>query len=320
MRLRQLECYVRVCDIGSITRAAEQLNIAQPALGLQIRNLEHEFGVQLLVRNSRGVQPTEAGRILLDKARATLGEMRALRTQFRELGGGRQSLSLGLSPSMTSLIAGDLLAAARAEIPRLALHLVEDLSHVLAEWVMSDELDIALAYNVPERESLERLPLLREELVLVQSAADAPETDGPVTLAEALDGPLAIPGPKDSVRRAVEQAARRQDIPLIALYEIQSVTAIRDLVRRGAARSILPLGTVHREMQAGELIVRPIVDPPISRTLFLIRIRGREEIGPERELVGLLRRITATLPRAGAYRAYFADVDAAAPELASVTG
>ena len=311
MRLRQLECYVRVCEIGSLTRAAEQLNIAQPALGLQMRSLEHEFGTQLLIRNSRGVQPTEAGRMVLEKARATLQDMREFRAKLRQLGFGKQTITLGLSPSMTSLIAGDLLAATQAKLPELGLHLVEDLSHILIEWVLSDELDLALAFDVPEREALERIPVLREDLVLVMPPGSE-GSEGPVTLAEALEGPLAIPGAKDSVRRAVEQEARRHDMPVLVQYEIQSITAIRDLVRSGLARTILPLGTVHREVKSGEVSIRRIIDPPISRTLFLIRIAGRETSASERDLIALLRRCATALAKTGGpYSAYFAQASAA---------
>ena len=61
MRLRDLECFIGVCDLGSLNRAAEALNIAQPALGLLVRKLEHEFGADLLVRHARGVTPTPEG-------------------------------------------------------------------------------------------------------------------------------------------------------------------------------------------------------------------------------------------------------------------
>ncbi len=66
MRFRQLECFERVCELGSITQAASTLNVAQTALGLQIRQLEDEMGCPLLSRTSRGVAPTDAGRIFLD--------------------------------------------------------------------------------------------------------------------------------------------------------------------------------------------------------------------------------------------------------------
>ena len=68
MNLRQLKYFVGVVEAGNMTRAAEQLHVAQTALGMQIRQLEEDLGVALLVRHSRGVEPTKAGALLLARA------------------------------------------------------------------------------------------------------------------------------------------------------------------------------------------------------------------------------------------------------------
>ncbi|MBX3631908.1 MAG: LysR family transcriptional regulator, partial [Simplicispira sp.] len=72
MDLRQLGYFVRVVELGSLTRAATVLRIAQPALGIQIKKLEVEFGAPLLVRHSRGVEPTDVGALLFEQAKALL--------------------------------------------------------------------------------------------------------------------------------------------------------------------------------------------------------------------------------------------------------
>ena len=68
MNLRQLKYFVGVVEAGNMTRAAEQLHVAQTALGMQIRQIEEDLGVALLVRHSRGVEPTKAGNLLLSRA------------------------------------------------------------------------------------------------------------------------------------------------------------------------------------------------------------------------------------------------------------
>ena len=290
LRTRQLELFIRVCELGSISRAAEQLNIAQPALGMQIRNLEHEFGAELITRHSRGVQPTPAGDIVLDAARDILRRVQDARAAVKA-GPQRilRTVTVGLSPSMATMLASRVITEAAA-LPGVAVHLVEELSHVLTEWAQTDRLDLALAYSVSGAR-LKLTPLLREQLFLV--SAPGARDDQPVDLAEALTGPLALPGENDSVRATVEAAAAANGLPISVRYEIQSITAIKQLAAAGLAASILPWGSVRREVEAGELTAAPVVNPGLHRTLFLVQAPGREE----REVSEMLVRLARGLAR-----------------------
>src|SRR5688572_19913174 len=109
MRLRQLAAFIRVCQLGSITRAAADLNIAQPALGLQMRSLEAEFGAELIVRGPRGVRPTPAGDIVLAWAQDVLQSREGVRHKVREVAASAPSvLKLGLTPGVAAAISDRL--------------------------------------------------------------------------------------------------------------------------------------------------------------------------------------------------------------------
>lgn len=289
VRTRQLELFIRVCELGSISRAAEQLHIAQPALGMQIRHLEHEFGAELITRHSRGVQPTPAGSLVLDAARDILRRVQEVRAAVKA---GPQStlrtVTVGLSPSMATMLASRVITEAATRLHGVTVHLVEELSHILTEWAQTDRLDLALAYSVSGAR-LKLTPLLRERLFLV--TARGARDDAPVDLAEALTGPLALPGENDSVRATVEAAAGANGLGLSVRYEIQSITAIKQLVAGGLATSILPWGSVRREVDAGELTAAPVVNPGLFRTLFLVQVPGREES----EVAELLARLARSL-------------------------
>jgi len=296
MRLRQLECFVRVCEIGSISRAAEQLNIAQPALGLQIKNLEHEFGTALLVRSSRGVAPTPGGEILLEWARDVIERTREVKARLRALATSDTAvIRLGLTPSITMLLAGLILEQADRQVPGLTLRIVEGLSHVVVGWVENETVDLALISGNAEGRSLSQTPVLREPLLFVTRQK---HDGGPIALAEVLAGPLAMPGENDALRRIVEAEARRIDLPLTVAYEIASIPAIKDLAARGVANAVLPFGAVRREVESGLLLARPIVEPTLTRTLTLVRTSGRSIGRHERQLVRVLRDcLAATLRR-----------------------
>lgn len=297
MRLRQLELFVRVCELGSISQAAKRLHIAQPALGQQIRGLEHDFGADLITRHSRGVRPTAAGRVVLAMAREVLARVEQARTELR---GTAQphTVTVGLSPSLAAMLASRILSDGAERLPGVTLRLVEELSHVLAEWAGTGRLDLALAYNAPDDSRLRRTALLQEELFLV-TAPPAPAA--PITLRDVLTAKLALPGAADSVRRTVEAAASGLGLTLTASFELESMTAIKQVVAAGLAAAVLPWGAARRELETGELVARPITEPVLLRTLHLLE---PSEHG-EKAAADLLRRAAAAMleDAAGRFRA-----------------
>ena len=302
MRIRQLELFVRVCELGSISRAAERLKIAQPALGLQIRNLEHAFGTELIIRHSRGVQPTTAGHVVLGMAQDILARVAQAKTAVRSAtNAGPRTVVVGLSPSMAAMLASQILAEGSAHLPGITLRLVEELSHILVEWIETERLDLALAYNAPEAGRLYRTPILREELFLVTAPNGV---TGPVSLAEVLGLRLALPGETDSVRRTVEAAAAALGLPLEISFELQSMTAIKQIVAAGLAVTVLPWGTARREIEAGELNARPVTNPVLSRTLYLLQLPDRREV----ETANLLVRLAQGLLESGTVPGRFVAV------------
>ncbi len=177
-------------------------------------------------------------------------------------------------------------------MPGLSLRLFEGLSHLLVEWVESARIDLALVTGAPEKRGLTQTPMLEEFLYLV--TADGSET-GPIPLAEALAPPLAMPGENDALRRIVEDEARKLGLPLTVTYEIASIPAIKELALRGMANAILPHGAVRREVGAGELAARPIVEPTLTRTLSLVRLQTRAIGRRERQLAAVIENCLATL-------------------------
>lgn len=294
MRFRQLGSFVRVCQLGSITRAAAELNIAQPALGLQIRNLEAEFGADLIVRSPRGVSPTPAGVLVLAWAKEILKGANMLRREVRELSAEtRPALSVGLTPSLTTMIALDLVENSDQELPKLELKIVEGFSRNIAHWVETEEIDLGLSFHASDSSLVECIPLLTERLCYI-SAPDPSRVEGTIDLSDALRLPLAIPGEGDSIRQAVEKSARSIDLPVLCKYELSSLEAAKGLARKGIAGAILPFGGVRGSPQ-NELSVRMVVAPPVIRTLYLIRRADREIASSEQHLVDILRRILRSL-------------------------
>ena len=294
MNLRQLKYFVKVVDAGNMTRAAEQLHLAQPALGMQIRQIEEDLGVALLVRHSRGVEPTRAGALLHARALAILKLVEETRAEVSACDrGGSESIRLGMTPTLMLLVGPQLAVNVREGVPQVFLSLVEEMSHVLVDALSRGELDIALAYDVADTPRLARTAVYQEDLVLV--TLPGPTRGQPVRFADAMEESLALPEQRDSVRELVHRVAREQGLEPKIAFEIRSIAAIRNLILRGAAAGILPYGSVIEEVRAGRLDARPIVAPALRRTLFVAASSERPPFKNELALIGVIRASLAGL-------------------------
>lgn len=287
MRIRDLECFIGVCEVGSLNRAAERLHIAQPALGVLVRRLEDEFGAPLIVRDSRGVRPTREGEEVAAWSREVLDGRRRLAERVRSASPRTGSLSLGFSPSAAALQALRSLIVAETSGGLPALRLVEDASHVLIESVIANTLDVALSYDMPAVGGTETAPLASQPLYLVGASGAFVEGEV-VTLAQVLDTPLIMGPPSTSVRFVVEAAARRAGGRARIVQELTSLSLRRHVVERGLAETVLPLPVVRGDVEAGRLSAARIVEPELTRTLSLIRKSGWERTEEEEALVRLI--------------------------------
>jgi LysR family transcriptional regulator, nitrogen assimilation regulatory protein len=289
MDLRQLEYFVRVAELGSFTRAAQQLRIAQPALSRQVRLLEVELRQNLLVRNGRGALPTEAGKLLMAHGRGILHQVdRAKEELGRARGGLSGRVAVGMPTSVARVLAVPLTREFRKQLPQATIAISEGLSVAMQEALVNGRLDIALLYNASATPDVELVPLLEEALYLVQPAAaqsakaetkaktKTPRSTLPtkkakpakVKLQDIAQLPLVIPTRPNAIRNLVE--TRLGDLglrPSIAL-EIDGVSAILELVADGAGYAVLPqsaVGNFHAGAQAMQRFDIAQIDGLLSR-------------------------------------------------------
>ena len=293
MNLRQLRYFVGVVDAGNMTKAAEQLHVAQTALGMQIRQIEEDLGIALLIRHSRGVEPTKAGQLLYARALEILNLVEETRKEVsaaeRE---DSEGIRFGITPALMLIAGTELALTVRQTLPQVLLSIVEAMSHVLVESLTRGEVDFILCYDVPDLPQLARTALLQDDLVLV--TLPGPHQREPIAFVDALDESLAMPEVGDTVRTVATRTARDLGLELKVAYEVRSISAMKSLVARGAASSILPYFSVIDEVKGGVLDARPIVMPSLRRTLFLASSKQR---GPFRHEAGLTGAVRTSLNR-----------------------
>ena len=269
MDLKQLEYFVRVAELGSFTRAALALDIAQPALSRQVRLLEVELRQNLLIRNGRGAIPTEAGKLLLAHGRGILHQVERAREEIGRVRGSLAGrVAVGLPTSLARVLAVPLIRAFRAELPDATLSISEGLSVPMQESLIAGRLDIVVLYNAQPAPEIEITPLLEEDLLLVQCrppglAEDPPP--GPIMLRELALLPLVIPTRPNAIRMHVESELANIGCRLNIALEIDGVSAILDLVADGAGSAVLSRNAVASSNQPSAFVVRTIT-APVLRT------------------------------------------------------
>lgn len=293
MDLKQLESFVRVAELGSFTRAAAALNVAQPALSRQVRLLEVELRQSLLVRNGRGATPTEAGRLLLDHGRGILHQIERAREDLARLRGGLSGrVAIGLPPSVARALAVPLTRALREHLPDARLSITEGLSGTMLEGLNAGRLDIVVLYNAQPSREVDLIPLMDEPLLLVRLrppglAEDPPP--GPVELREVARMPLVIPTRPNAIRMHVEaEMAAIGCRPRVAL-EIDGVSAILDLVADGAGCAVLSRNAVLNSPRPSAYTVQAIGSPPLSIPLSLATSLQRPATPVQQAALALLR-------------------------------
>src|SRR5690606_33689610 len=262
--------FLRIVELGSLSKAAAVIRIAQPALSRQVRAMEAELGAPLLTRHGRGVTPTAAGEILAARARRLLREVETLRDHVSASAAepsGR--VGLGVPTSLAAALLPPLAAALRARHPALRPHFVDGFSAVLHERTLAGDLDLAVLYFDRPMGPLTALPLVEEDLLLI-GPPDSPAMTSrePPDLAAA---PLILPGRPNRLRLIVDQA-----LAMHPLVEVDSLPAMIEMVRAGQGCTVLPYSTVAAEVERGALAARPVAGARLSRTLSLARPLDRE--------------------------------------------
>lgn len=255
--------------------------MAQPALGLQIRNLEEDIGVQLLERHSRGVVATEAGKLLYERAVSILQVLESTRQEIIDFArDGRENVRFGITPSIMGLLGPDILIDSRKTMPNVYLSLTEELSYILVSNLEAGELDAAFAYKKVNQPGIMVYALLDEDLLAI-SAPEIDQTEDPLTFFELSKRDLVLANDRDIVRQMVENTAERLNMPLNVLYETQSVLATKNLVKKGIACAVMPYGSVYKEIKEGTLCGRLIVEPNVQRTLYYLEKDRSTSLGYE---------------------------------------
>jgi LysR family transcriptional regulator, nitrogen assimilation regulatory protein len=293
MELRQLQYFLAVADSGSLSKASVVLGIAQPALSRAVRQLEDTLQTQLFHRHGRGIRLTEQGTRFQVSVDSVVRNLLRAGTDLRAGAGvAAGSVSFGMPPSMSALVGARLVETFLKRYPRVKLHIVVALSGYLNEWLVAGNLDLAIINDARRNAHVSMDPLLTVDLfqVALRDTVDPGERDHrTVAFDRLLNAPLALPGRHHGLRRQLDAVAHSKGAKLNVIVEMDAVEAIKELVRRGIAATVLPAALVQQESADSTFVVRRIVDPDITMQLMIAYSPQRPTTLAMRELVRTLR-------------------------------
>lgn len=276
MDLKQIESFVRVAELGSFTKAAAALGMAQPLLSRHVRQLEVSLHQNLLTRNGRGVTLTDAGRVLLEHGRGILHQVELAR---EELGSVRGALagrvSIGLPPSLSRLLTVPLTKAFRQSLAQAQLTLTESFSLPMLEQLRAGRLDMALLYNPAPAPDLERHLLRQDELVLIVNRQPADKLPPTLRLSRVAELPLILPSRPNAFRLLIDSELTRQNLKPHIVLEIDGLNAILELVKEGLGHAVLPTYTLRNLATPQDFSTHRIERPRLLGQLMLVRSAHR---------------------------------------------
>ncbi|CAG9184649.1 LysR substrate-binding domain-containing protein [Cupriavidus pampae] len=269
MEFKQLKYFVKIAELGNMTRASEALRIAQPALSQQIMNLETELGARLLDRGVYGARLTSSGEVLYGYAKSLLRQHEDVRQAVSEEvthPTGRAAIGI---PGSTGKMLAEPLVRQLLSSGGILIEIVERPSAELVDLVAAGKLDIAITVDAQPRRGARITPLFLEALyaVLPQSGVHGRQT---LKLKELADSPLILPSAPSTIRHRVEAALLDKRLKFRLVSEVSATDMLIRLVAANLGWTVLPWSAISDDMQRKTGIAAlPIAGHRLDREISL---------------------------------------------------
>ncbi len=267
-----LKYFRTVATVGSVSRAADILNVAQSAVSRQILTLEEELGTPLLLRHRRGVDLTEAGHLVLLRAEAILRQTSDLHREVAAIDPNpRGALRIGFPPSLSALLVAPIISRVIHTHPSVEISLFEGFSFEVGERVEDDRLDIALSSWLDPNPALQVTPLFSEAIVLAAPADGWPFGDI-IRQEDVARLPFMA---TNFIRRRVNEWLGEDHPPTGRVIETDSQSMLMPLVRLALGHLVVPRSAVEFELRSGTVRCAPLEGLRMTRYLVERKERVR---------------------------------------------
>lgn len=292
MNFTHLAAFLAVVETGSVTAASEKLHVSQPALTREIRELEERFGVPLFDRLPRGMQPTEAGRLLSQYATQIFALAEAAENAIGEFAGlVRGCLKLAASRTIGDYLLPKVLDEFRRLYPGITVDLTVSNTEDVEGTLLAQNCQIGLVEGPYDASLFDATEIGRDQLVAVAGVTHPLAGKRRVSAATICNGELVVREPGSGTRTVIEQAYREKGLELLPKLSMGSPEGIKQLLRLGHGVAWVSRHSVADDLAARVLVELPVHDLKIERLLNMIW-RKERTLSPSarafRTLVGRL--------------------------------
>jgi len=274
IQLAQLQAFVAVARIGSISAAANELFVSQPAITARIQGLERGIGASLLARSRTGSRLTEVGRALLPHAERALTAVAGGRRAVEDVvsgSGGR--LTIGAAPAVSTYVLPAMLHRFQADHPRVQLSVRSGHSEEVLEMVLREEVEIGLMRPIQHADVV-NTPLYEDELVLVVPRGHEFALSGQIRMEQIATEHLILFDRTSSYHELTSSIFRQAGIAPRGYLEVDNIDAAKRMVEQRLGIALLPLTAVQTEIGTGRLFPVTVSDmTPVRRQIVVVRRR-----------------------------------------------
>ena len=275
LTLRQLQCFSAVARNLSFTRAADELHLSQPAVSMQIRQLERQAGVSVTEQFGKQIHLTEAGKEVYRYATSILqqvDELDDVLDKLKGLAGGKLHIA---AISSANYFAPRLLGTYQQRYPDVGVSMDVTNQTSVVRQVVSNEVDMAIMGQPPEDMHLDAIPFMDNPLVIVAPPTHRLAGRRNIPLKQLEKEVFLTREPGSGTRGAMHRFFDQNKLALTTGMEMGSLSAVKQSVQAELGLGLLPVGAIEAELMLGRLVVLNVKGLPIQRHWYVVIHKGK---------------------------------------------
>ncbi len=294
--LSQLQIFLKIVQTQSVTKAAEELHLTQPAVSIQLRNFQSQFEIPLTEVVGRKIYITDFGREISVSAENIINQVHAINYK-----------TLAYKGQLTGRLKISVVSTGKYVMPyfisdfirdQKGIELIMDVTNKssVLENLENNKVDFALVSILPTTLNIEKLDLLQNKLYLVGNH-EIKKKKSSTTRELFTDLPLIFREKGSGTRQTMEKFIQQHNIPALKKMELTSNEAVKQAVLAGLGYSIMPLIGIKNELHNNELQIIPIKGMPIKTTWSLIWLKGKKLLPAPASLLSYIKKEKSNIVR-----------------------
>ncbi len=295
MHIEYLRLFYEVASVRSISKVANYSHISQPALSQQIQRLEDSLGYKLLVRSNKGVELTEAGRIVEKYCKSLIRSYDNMTEDLDAINKSDISIRIESCPTMATYALPCTLYLIKEEFPQYNYNLTSNLSDIVEQNVLNDVCDVGFIQGIPNDEELVRVKVGTDRLVLISSYDYNIEEE--ISLKELMKYPLVMIQEKFKYRKQINEYFKESGYNMDdykVLFNLDSTESVKSSVAKGYGLSFVPYIAVKKELYIKQLKEIKVQDFEMCYEIYIIYKKDKNMNKSTKEFIQFLKRIGET--------------------------